>query len=399
MGTARYCYNRAIDALNERPYKKGELRTAIVTNTKFPWEKETPQGIRENAVFEAYHAWSNGIKKYKKIGVPFDLKYRNKKARSQTIRLPVDAIRDQIPSLYPSILGKHSKLLISPEERQHIQLREKKIPVGKKRIVMIKEPNKKPRIVVEDNRLRKVVAKIMKHSPQIQYTQTGNWYILVPIDIQVSKSQADLRIVSIDQGVRTFVTTYSPSGEVLKIGDGDYHKLRRYALKLDSFISAIKNAKGIRKRRYRLAKLKKFQKIRNWIMDCHRKTVDHLVKNYDIIILPVFDSKKMCTKGKRKIGSKTVRSLLTWSYWKFREMLVNKAEEQGKKVVHPTEEWTSKTCTCCGKIDLNLGGKKEYKCRNCGIRMDRDINGARNICLKYLEEVNMWDKFWGDAQR
>ena len=31
-----------------------------------------------------------------------------------------------------------------------------------------------------------------------------------------------------------------------------------------------------------------------------------------------------------------------------------------------------------------LGGKKVFECDKCGIRIDRDINGARNIFLRQL---------------
>ena len=50
-----------------------------------------------------------------------------------------------------------------------------------------------------------------------------------------------------------------------------------------------------------------------------------------------------------------------------------------------TEEYTSKTCTDCGKINKNLGGKEEFKCGKCGLEIDRDINTSRNICIKNIE--------------
>lgn len=48
-----------------------------------------------------------------------------------------------------------------------------------------------------------------------------------------------------------------------------------------------------------------------------------------------------------------------------------------------TEEFTSKTCTSCGSIKNNLGSNKLFECANCGLKIDRDINGARNILIKH----------------
>ena len=56
--------------------------------------------------------------------------------------------------------------------------------------------------------------------------------------------------------------------------------------------------------------------------------------------------------------------------------------------VHVVEErYTSKTCSCCGWIDHNLGSAKIFKCQRsgCGRVMDRDSNASLNILLKHVE--------------
>jgi len=93
-------------------------------------------------------------------------------------------------------------------------------------------------------------------------------------------------------------------------------------------------------------------------------------------------------KKERKIGNKTVRNLLTWSHYRFRQRLLQKSREYPWcKIIETTEEYTSKTCGNCGTIKNNLGGNKVFKCSCCKVKIDRDFNGARNILIKYFSQL------------
>ncbi len=66
--------------------------------------------------------------------------------------------------------------------------------------------------------------------------------------------------------------------------------------------------------------------------------------------------------------------------------LLNKCKEYGSKLIEVTEEYTSKTCTNCGIQSMNYSKDRIKKCV-CGSKIDRDINGARNILLKNIKKV------------
>jgi putative transposase len=93
----------------------------------------------------------------------------------------------------------------------------------------------------------------------------------------------------------------------------------------------------------------------------------------------------MVSRVRRRIRSKTVRMLLTWSHYRFRQLLQSKvAERPHCRLFVVNEAYTSKTCGACGRLHENLGSKKTFRCPSCGLRLDRDVNGARNILLRFL---------------
>jgi putative transposase len=133
------------------------------------------------------------------------------------------------------------------------------------------------------------------------------------------------------------------------------------------------------------------KKIRNLVDECHRRLARWLCENHHVVLLPEFKTKDMVKKcSSRKIHSKTARQILTWSHYRFRQHLLHKSREYPWfKVIICTEEYTSKTCGCCGVIKSNLGGSKIFNCStSCKSTINRDVNGARNILLKYITENN-----------
>jgi putative transposase len=133
---------------------------------------------------------------------------------------------------------------------------------------------------------------------------------------------------------------------------------------------------------YYLKKKYFYIKIKNLIDNLHFKTIKYLTDNYKTIIIPIFESQEIVKINK----SKTFRStLLSLQHFTFRQRLLDKSKISKCDVIVCTEEYTSKTCGNCGNIKNNLGSKEIYNCDKCGISIDRDINGARNILIKQLK--------------
>jgi IS605 OrfB family transposase len=205
-------------------------------------------------------------------------------------------------------------------------------------------------------------------------------------------TQADgsIHAVSIDPGVRTPFTWYSPTKGTGKIGNRDIGRVVRLCQYMDDLISRMDRLKASSsKRKQRKAKrlAAAVARMRRDIIrlqnEIHRKAIAFFVREFDAIVIPPFEVSNMVSRKTRKITRRTVRNMLGWAHFRFRERLTSKAEEAGVRIIIQNEAYTSKTCSWCGNMQA-IGGSETYNCRGCGVRMDRDENGARGIFLRAL---------------
>lgn len=201
--------------------------------------------------------------------------------------------------------------------------------------------------------------------------------------IPLGENQA--RIVALDPGVRTFQTFFSPDRAGV-IGYHDFGRLVRLCHYLDDLISRYTTSKN-KKQRYRMRKAanRLRWKIRDLRDELHAKTIRFLVDHFDVILIPTFETSQMVTRERRKLRSKTVRSMLTWAHFKFKERLKVVAAQYGKTVIEVNEAYTSKTCSWSGEI-VQVGSSEHIRGSD-GVIVHRDVNGARGIFLRALAEL------------
>lgn len=215
-----------------------------------------------------------------------------------------------------------------------------------------------------------------------------NYYLIIPKERKnKEKVEAKKGIVSLDPGVRAFQTFYSPDGYIGKAGTKLRERLRKMKEKISNLQSLMASAKSRTKYHMKRRCNTLRTKMSNTLSDFHWKLSSFLVNNFNVIIIPKFDTSDMVTKKNRNIGKETVKDMLNLAHYKFKSKLDYKCREHGRVLKVVSEEYTSKTCTSCGWIDKNLKGKKVFKCTQCSTSIDRDVNGARNILLKTLGEI------------
>jgi putative transposase len=216
----------------------------------------------------------------------------------------------------------------------------------------------------------------------------GRWFAHFPVEFKIDASQTK-KVIALDPGVRTFMTGFDGNG-FLEFGNNDFQKIAKLCSHLDKLKSAhdISIGHTFKHKRYKLRKaMERLRtRIKNLRIELHKQVASYLAKNYDVIVLPTFETSQMVPRKKRKLKNKTARAMMTWAFYQFSQVLEHLCNRYGSKLVRITEEYTSKTCTKCGHIHRKLGSSKNFKCPHCGYEIPRDFNGAVGIFLKA-----MWD--------
>ena len=359
---ARYSYNKAVWLMNETgEYNKFYLRNMITpaeVNGDKQWLLETPKDVRAGAVFEASKNIEAAFTNLKNKNIKkFKMGFKRKSNSRWSIVIPSKAL-----SLTTNTVTKNRFIKIFPKSNT--------CPIVRT--------------------CEQISPEMLEHDCLLHFD--GSEYYLCAPCIKSSKSVASTDSISLDPGVRTFLTGYSPDGTICKLGDNVSNRLLRLLLKADKIQSLItKETRRNCRKNLKRNKIRILQKVRNLTNEMHHKIALYLVSNYKNILIPDFESKNMCNRKTRKIRCKTVRQMLSLGHGKFKTILKAKAIEYGANLIWTDEAYTTKTCGCCGCMNHNIGSKKEWVCENCNTKHARDGNASRNVFIASITDVD-YDK-------
>ena len=370
FGCARWTYNRTVELIREGTVRdKGKLRAICVNNDNFEgkpgmeWVLKTPHPVRDAAMIDVLKAYDSNFAK--ETGKPFEIKFRSKKQPQESIEIRATSWT-KAGVFFPKSFGEDPLWSSEPlPEKLRYDSRLIKTRLGEF-YLCIPHPN--------------VVELGVKAIPLYPETMLGEFYEIVERK----------KVLSIDPGVRTFATCYDSDGAVFEWGKGDIERINRLCYHLDR-LQAKWSAKEVRHKKryaYKKAGMRLRKRIRNLVDEFHKKMAKWVVDGYDEVLIPKFESQGMVsTKKPRKrvIGSKTARSLMTWSHYRFQRRLIDRARRRPAcRIEICDEHFTSKTCGQCGHLHDSLKGNKTFSCPKCKMESDRDFNASRNILLRYL---------------
>lgn len=204
------------------------------------------------------------------------------------------------------------------------------------------------------------------------------------------------KVIGIDMGVKNTLT-FSDGTKIDKplILKELYEKKEFYTSKRSTSLKPKGDFRGSNNYRKWNSKLQRIsRKIQN-IEDgfCKNKSYN-LVKKYDIVCMEDLDVKDMfvektddgitCNKSVHNIN----RSLAQSCMGKLKVFIEYFAEKYGKELCKVDRYFaSSQICHKCGYINENTKDLtvREWKCPNCGVVHDRDVNAALNILEEGLK--------------
>ena len=330
------------------------------------WVKETPYSFRVQAVYDAHEAFTKSRKNGTKLADAG--RFRSVRDRIQSIKFRPEDYKKG--TWFPDSTKQFSFQVTEPIPSIDVQYQQKQKSGSYK------------------TRVRK---QTWNASTQLVYDKK-RWFAVFPVEFKPEKSNRQ-SMIALDPGVRTFLTGFDGE-KFVEIGGKDIAKVYRLCKHTDNLISDKSKLKGRKNKRQRQRVQNQIDhlrtRVRNLVDEVHKKAASWLTSEYRLIFLPTFESSQMVAnsgKKSRKINSKTVRQLLSWSHYRFKQTLKFHALKRGAKVIDVTEEYTSKTCTKCGHVHAKLGGSKQFRCPRCRHTLPRDFNGALGIFLKALRDI------------
>jgi len=192
-------------------------------------------------------------------------------------------------------------------------------------------------------------------------------------------------IVGVDLGLKNLATLSVPmsglsdaNGHVANPRhlDAELERLTKLNRQLSRCAQGSKNRAKIIKRRQLL-----FGRItRTRELHLHRLTTK-LSGSFETVVLEDLNVAGMVKRSRSTSYKGLSRSILDAGFGELRHQLTYKAEDRGHRVVTIGRFYpSSKMCSSCGETKAKLAlGERVFECNNCGMRLDRDVNAARNI--------------------
>lgn len=192
--------------------------------------------------------------------------------------------------------------------------------------------------------------------------RSGNWFLNIVIEVDDTPVRAIQHGVGIDLGLKELAVLSDAS----KIPAPSFYRKAEAALAL---------AQRARKRR----------RVKAIHASTARRRLDFLHKEA-LKIAHTFDHIAVGNVNASGLAQTSLaKSVLDAGWSSFRKMLAYKAVRHGARYVEVDERFTTQTCSNCGALPDSRPkgiaglGIREWRCSDCGVKHDRDLNAAINI--------------------
>jgi len=362
-GAARFAYNWGLELVTTRldqrragqdvevPWRLPELRREWnrAKHQVAPWWQENSKETYNSgldALARALKNWSDsrsGRRKGRPVGFP-----RRKKKR-----------RARVACRFTT-----GQIMVLPD-RRHVQLPR----IG---VVKTHESTRKLARRLEQGTARILAATISRRADR--------WYVSFTVEVEraIPTSNGKASVVGVDVGVRHLAVL--STGQTVanpRALEGSLRKLRRLNRELTRRKPGSKHRNRTRRRLARV-----HARAANLRRDALHKLTTALATEHGTVVVERLNVAGMVR------NRRLARAVADSGLGELRRLLVYKSTWYGCRLVVADRFYpSSKTCSGCGWVKAKLTlAERTFRCETCGLRIDRDLNAARNLA-KLVESV------------
>lgn len=233
-------------------------------------------------------------------------------------------------------------------------------------------------IKLSDYHRRYINNSISYYDSTVSQDRKGRIYLNLTIDTPEVEISTNGNTMGIDIGLTKFATCCTNDRKTLVINGGSIKDKRIKFLNLRKRLQH----KGTLSAKRLLKKLS--GRENRWMRNvnfCTVKTIINFAKENNISHIGIEDLINIRNSSK-KLSKNLRRSINSWAFYQFKEILCYKAKMNGISVIQVDPRFTSQACSKCGYVAKeNRKSQKCFKCLSCGYTHNADINAASNIEL------------------
>jgi putative transposase len=221
----------------------------------------------------------------------------------------------------------------------------------------------------------------------ITKTPTDKYFVSITVDdrkeapkkVQITSNPG--KTIGIDVGLKDFAVLSNG----IKISNPKFLQKSEKLLKSRQRMLSRKKLGSNNRDKARLMVAKTHERTTNKRNDFIHKVSTAITKRFDTIVIETLNIREM------KKNHSLAKSISNASWDRFLGFLKYKAENQGKNVIEiGMFEKSSKTCSVCGHVNKGLTLKeREWTCKDCNTKLDRDVNAAINIRNFGLKQIGL----------
>jgi putative transposase len=201
----------------------------------------------------------------------------------------------------------------------------------------------------------------------------GHWYALIVCEMEPGTEHEPTTCshpeIGLDVGLKVFLA----DSEGHTVENPRFYRTSAATLRRKQRTLCRRKKGSHRRRKAAKSTAQTHLKIARQRRDFHYKTAKHYAEHYQVIAVEKLHILNMVQ------NHSLAKSIMDASWGTFLDILEEKAERAGHRVIRVNPRFTSQKCFKCGEIVQKSLSVRTHICPFCGYIADRDVNAAQNI--------------------